>query len=86
MAHFAELDENNKVLRVIVVDNSVLMDEHGEEDEAKGILFCHSLFGGRWLQTSYNEKFRGKYASEGDIYDPISAAFKSEELNNNELS
>jgi len=44
MAHFAELDENNTVLQVIVVHNNELLD--GEiESEAKGVEFCSTLFG-----------------------------------------
>jgi hypothetical protein len=68
MAHFAELDENNVVKQVIVVDNSELLDENGNELEAKGIAFCQSLFGGTWVQTSYNANFRGNYAGVGMIY------------------
>lgn len=68
MAHFAELDNENKVLRVIVVNNLQLLVD-GIESEQKGIDFCVSLLGGRWIQTSYNNNFRGKYASIGDIYD-----------------
>ena len=46
MAHFAELDENDIVLRVIVVNNNEL-DDNGVESEAKGISFCEQLLGGR---------------------------------------
>jgi hypothetical protein len=55
MAHFAELDENNTVLRVIIVHNNDCLKD-GKEDEAAGIAFCQSLFGAntRWVQTSYN--------------------------------
>jgi hypothetical protein len=68
MAHFAELNENNVVTQVIVVHNNELLD-NGVESEAKGIAFCQSLFGGTWVQTSYNANFRGKYAGIKDIYD-----------------
>jgi hypothetical protein len=53
MAHFAQLDEENKVIQVIVVHNNELMLD-GEESETKGIIFCKSLFGEetRWKQTS----------------------------------
>ena len=71
MAHFAQLDENNVVMQVIVVNNTELLDESGQESEAKGIAFCQSLFGGTWKQTSYNANFRGKYAGVGDKYDPV---------------
>lgn len=68
MAHFAELDQNNVVTRVIVVNNSELINESGEESEAKGIAFCQSLFGGTWKQTSYNANFRKNYAGVGYTY------------------
>jgi hypothetical protein len=74
MAHFAELDDNNIVQRVIVVHNNELLD-NGTESEAKGIAFCKSLFGGNWIQTSYNATFRKNYAAAGFIYDAIKDAF-----------
>jgi hypothetical protein len=49
MAHFAEIDSNNKVLRVIVV-----ADEH----ETNGAEWCHNLLGGTWIQTSYTNRIR----------------------------
>jgi hypothetical protein len=80
MAHFAELDENNVVLRVIGVSNNELLDENGNEIEQKGIDFCVNLFGGRWLQTSYNTvgnqhitgetPFRKNFAGINSIYYP----------------
>lgn len=76
MAHFAQLDENNVVMQVIVVNNDVLLD-NGVEKEELGIEFCKSLFGGNWVQTSYNANFRGKYAGIGDTYDPIKDEFVS---------
>jgi hypothetical protein len=51
MAHFAQLDENNVITRVIVVANEELLD-NGVESEAKGIAFCKALLGGEWVQTS----------------------------------
>lgn len=74
MAHFAELDANNVVLRVIVVHNNELMD-NGQESEAKGISFCQSLFGGNWKQTSYNATIRKNYAGQGFTYDAQRDAF-----------
>lgn len=76
MAHFAELDENNVVLRVIVINNNELMED-GIEIEAKGIAFCQSLFGAdtRWVQASYNSSFRGNFANIGCQYDPIQDIF-----------
>lgn len=75
MAHFAELDDNNVVKRVIVVDNKDTVDENDNEVEAIGIAFCQNLLGGRWVQTSYNNKFRVRYAAEGYTYDPSLDAF-----------
>lgn len=75
MAHFAELDENNLVLRVIVVSNDVCLDSNGNESEAVGISFCQSLFGGNWVQTSYNGNFRHRYAGIGYTYDLAHDAF-----------
>lgn len=72
MAHFAELDTNNVVLRVLVVSNDDITDSKGQEREELGVAFLHSLFGAetRWVQTSYNGTIRGKYAGPGDTYDP----------------
>lgn len=77
MAHFAELDQNNIVLRVIVVGNNILIDENGVEREALGIAFCKSLLGDdtRWVQTSYNGNFRVRYAGIGYTYDAARDAF-----------
>lgn len=77
MAHFAELDADNKVLRVIVVGNQDCQDGNGQESEAIGIAFCQSLFGPdtTWVQTSYNGNIRGKYAGIGDTYDAQRDAF-----------
>ena len=75
MAHFAKIDENNIVLQVIVVHNNELLDENNQESEAKGIAFCQSLFGGNWVQTSYNGNFRNRYAGIGFTYDQIRNAF-----------
>lgn len=68
MAHFAELDENNIVKRVIVVANKDTSDANGVEKESIGVAFCERLFGGRWVQTSYNGKFRKRYAGKGMVY------------------
>lgn len=75
MAHFAEIGINNTVLRVIVVHNNELLDENGVEQEAKGAEFCRTLFGGVWLQTSYNANFRKNYAGVGFTYDAQRDAF-----------
>lgn len=75
MAHFAELDANNTVLRVIVVANEDTMNENGVEDESVGVAFCERLLGGAWRQTSYNGKIRKNFAAIGCSYDPNRDAF-----------
>lgn len=76
MAHFAQLDENNTVINIIVVDNSDVIDPHtGEEDEILGIAFCKKLLGGNWKQTSYNGNMRVRYAGIGYSYNPTLDAF-----------
>lgn len=77
MAHFAELDPGNTVLRVVVIGDTDCLDDQGTDSEAVGIAFCQSLFGGRWIQTSYNGRRRGKFAAIGDTYDPESDVFRS---------
>ena len=82
MAHFAELDNNNKVLRVLVISNEDTRNIHGDEDENVGINFCKNLFGGgTWIQTSYNANFRKNYARIGDTYDSNRDAFISPKPN-----
>ena len=76
MANFAQLDENNVVIQVIVVNNNELLLD-GKENETKGIIFCKSLYGEhtRWRQTSYNQSFRFNYAGIGSTYDEQRDAF-----------
>lgn len=82
MAHFAELDENNIVIRVLVVNNSDMIDENGSESEQKGIEFLKNIFGEdtRWIQTSYNRNFRGVYAGPGHYYDSAADVFVQNNL------
>lgn len=77
MAHFAQLDEFNIVLQVIVVNNAVVDDLPFPESESLGIEFCKSLYGAgtKWRQTSYNGNFRKNYAGVGYAYDPDLDAF-----------
>ena len=75
MAHFAQLDDNNVVIQVIVVGNDQLLDENGQEQEALGVAFCQQLFGGNWKQTSYNNRFRVRYSGIGFSYNPDLDAF-----------
>lgn len=75
MAHFAEIDENNIVLRVIAVSNNECKDDAGNESETVGAEFCRNLFGGTWKQTSYNGNIRARYAGIGYKYDSGLNAF-----------
>tara|TARA_B100001939_G_scaffold344032_1_gene357716 strand:+ start:72 stop:482 length:411 start_codon:yes stop_codon:yes gene_type:complete len=79
MAHFAELNGNNVVIRVVVVDNNDTSNSDGEEIEQIGISFLKGLFGNytNWKQTSYNGNFRVRYAGRGDVYDETLDAFIS---------
>ena len=74
MAHFAELDENNVVVRVTVVDNShVPSDKHID-----GETWCKNFFNQpdtTFKQTSYNDNFRKQYAGIGDTYDAAKDVF-----------
>ena len=74
MAHFAELDNNNVVLRVVVVGNDcVPSDEHID-----GETWCVNFFkGGNWKQTSYNHNFRKQYCGTGFTYDAAKNKFIS---------
>tara|TARA_B100000029_G_scaffold442956_1_gene461675 strand:+ start:603 stop:983 length:381 start_codon:yes stop_codon:yes gene_type:complete len=75
MAHFAEINEDNIVQRVIVIADEDTADEEGNEVEAIGAQFCADLFGGTWVQTSYNSNFRFHFAGEGMKYDSELDAF-----------
>jgi hypothetical protein len=77
MAHFAQIDNNNIVINIIVVHNNELLDQDGNEIEQKGIDFCKSLFGEntKWVQTSYNSSFRKNYPGIGYTYDETRNAF-----------
>lgn len=69
MANFAELDDNNVVLRVVCIHNNECLDENGQEVEALGVAFCQGLFGGNWIQTSLNGTIRKQFAGIGYTYD-----------------
>ena len=62
MAHFAELDDNDIVLRVLVVNNETITDGNGDEQESLGVDFLKGLYGNdtNWKQCSYNTE-NGKY-------------------------
>jgi len=71
MAHFAELDENNIVKRVLVVANHIITREDGKEYEEEGVKYLRGIFGSLtlWKQTSYNGNFRVNYTGKGMGYD-----------------
>ena len=76
MAHFAILDESNIVTRVEVINNAVLLDGDGVEQEQLGIDFLTELYGvGNYKQTSYNKNFRKNYAGVGYTYDAVKDKF-----------
>jgi hypothetical protein len=68
MAHWAEIDKNNKVIQVLVGDNN---DPAGDE----GYQWLLDNNGGTWIQTSYNNNFRGVFARVGYTYDPVKDIF-----------
>lgn len=77
MAHFAKLNKDNVVVAVVVIHNNELLDENGQESEAKGIIFCKNVLDkhATWVQTSYNGKFRKNYAAIDYVYDIERDAF-----------
>jgi len=76
MAHFAKLDKTNTVISVEVINNEVITDEDGVEQEQLGINFLTSLYGEGWYkQTSYNKVFRKNFAGPSYRYDAIRDAF-----------
>jgi hypothetical protein len=68
MSHWAEIDNNNKVIRVLVGDNN---DPTGDE----GYQWLIDNLGGTWIKTSYNGNIRKNYAGVGYIYDSERDAF-----------
>jgi len=81
MGHFAELDENNKVIRVLVGCNQDIVNNGGELSEQAANHFATvcplSTNGVKWVQTSYNNNFRKQYAGIGHTYDSIKDKFIS---------
>lgn len=72
MAHFAEIDENGLVLRVLVVPDA--QEHRGQEFLADDL-----GLGGTWVQTSYNARIRKNYAGIGMTYDNTRDAFIPEQ-------
>ncbi len=79
MAHFATIDNStNKVINVEVVNNAVITDSNGDEQEQLGIDFLEQIHGGggvTYKQTSYNESIRKNFAQIGGTYDATKDAF-----------
>jgi hypothetical protein len=79
MAHFAELDSNNIVLRVVVGCNQDIANNGGEQSEQAAEYFkkvCPlSKNGVKWVQTSYNNNFRKQYAGIGCTFDFVKNKF-----------
>jgi hypothetical protein len=73
MSHWAEIDENNIVIRVTTGDNN---DPAGDQ----GYQWLIDNLGGTWIQTSYNNNFRGTYAGVGFLYDPVNDVFVTPEV------
>ena len=72
MAHFAELNSSNEVLRVIVVSNDDVNanggDQHADAETFVTTIVPHSTGGVAWKQCSYNNNFRKQYAGKGYTY------------------
>ena len=77
MAYFAKLGTGNIVETVISINNSVITDSNGVEQEKLGVDFINKLYNTRdvWKQTSYNNNFRKNYAGIGYQYDQARDAF-----------
>jgi len=79
MAHFAELDSNNKVLRIVVGCNQDIADNGGEQSVEAATHFesvvPFSENGVKWVQTSYNHNFRKRFANDNSYYDEARDAF-----------
>ena len=77
MAHFAQLDNKNNVISIEVVNNEVITDVDGNEQEQLGINFLtqHNSGIGWYKQTSYNGNFRKNYAGIDYTYDTARDAF-----------
>jgi hypothetical protein len=81
MAHYAELDINNKVIRVLTACNQDIATHGGElSEEAANYFGTYTPFsenGVKWVQTSYNNNFRKQYAGIGYTFDSTKNKFIS---------
>ena len=77
MAYFAKLGVGNIVEQIISINNSVITDANGIEQERLGVDFINKLYNTRdvWKQTSYNNNIRKNYAGIGYQYDQTRDAF-----------
>ena len=75
MSHWAEINEENKVIRVLTGDNN---DPAGDQ----GYQWLIDNLGGTWIQTSYHGNIRYNYAGLGYTYDPVRDAFIAPEPDN----
>lgn len=77
MAHFAQLDENNIVIRTVVISNDDILDDQGNESEQLGVAECRRHFGqtSTWIQCSYNANFRKCFPQPGYTYDSQADVF-----------
>ena len=77
MAHFTQINSESIVTNVIVVGNEDCLDSDGNESEAVGVAFCQSLLGAdtNWVQTSFNNNIRFRYAGIGMKYDSTNDVF-----------
>ena len=77
MAYFAKLGTGNIIEKVISINNSVITDSNGIEQEQLGVDFINKLYNTRdvWKQTSYNNNIRKNYAGIGYQYDQTRDAF-----------
>ena len=76
MAHFAKINSDNIVTEVIVINNDVIKDSDGTEQESLGVTFCTQIYGiGTYKQTSYNSNMRKNMATVGSTYDTTRDAF-----------
>ena len=68
MAHFAKIDQNNKVIQVVVTDNNHPNNDEGYQE----LIDTHP---GTWIKTSYNNNIRGRFAGIGMTYDSVKDKF-----------
>jgi hypothetical protein len=79
VAHFAKINDSNKVTEILTIDNNDMLDSDGIEQEALGVALLNTLVGdATWKKTSYNNNIRGCYATVGGDYLPEIDEFRPE--------